>query len=102
MTLWNNQPIWDFLSVSIDPKNTDRIAIGSYSEIPVSILENGTQVTDTFTPNNSTLNFTQAGSDWSIVSSLQYDEEGNLWVLNGFSDTPLNVFTKDGNWIAID
>lgn len=102
MNLWNNQPIWDFLSVSIDPRNADKMAVGSYSEIPVSILENGTQVTDTFTPNNSTLNFTQAGSEWSLVSSLQYDEDGNLWVLNGFSDTPLNVYSKDGVWYAID
>jgi hypothetical protein len=102
MTLWNNKPIWDFLSVSIDPRNPDKMAVGSYSEIPVSILENGTQVTDTFTPNNSTLNFTQAGSEWSLVSSLQYDEDGNLWVLNGFSDTPLNVYSKDGVWYAID
>lgn len=102
MTLWNNQNIWDFLGVTIDPKNTDRMAVGSYSEIPVSILENGTQVTDTFTPNNSTLNFTQAGSEWSLVSSLQYDEKGNLWVLNGFSETPLNVYSKDGLWYAFD
>jgi len=102
MTLWNNKPIWDFLSVSIDPKNSDRIAVGSYSEIPVSILAEGIQVTDTFTPLNSTLKFTEPGSEWSLVSSVKYDDNGNLWVLNGYSDTPLNVYSADGIWYAYD
>lgn len=102
MNMWNGQNIWDFLSVSIDPTNTNRMAVGSYSEIPVSIMENGTQVTDTFTPLNSTLESTPLNSDWSLVSSLQYDEDGNLWVLNGFADRPLNVYTKEGLWYNFD
>jgi hypothetical protein len=102
MTLWNGQNVWDFLSVSIDPTNSERMAVGSYSEIPLSIIDNGVQVTDTFTPNNSTLRYTQGGVGWSLVSSVQYDGDGNLWALNGYTDEPLNVLTKDGNWYSFD
>lgn len=102
MTMWNEQNIWDFLAVSIDPTDSKRMAVGTYSEIPVSIIEDGVQVSDTFTPFNSTLAFTQLGGEWSFVSSLKYDDQGNLWVLNGFRDKPLNVLTKDGVWKAFD
>jgi hypothetical protein len=102
MNLWNGQNIWDFLSVSIDPTNSNRMAVGTYSEIPVSIIENGIQVTDTFTPLNSTLESTPLNSSWSLVSSVQYDEDGNLWALNGFTEKPLNVYTKDGLWYNFD
>lgn len=101
MTLWNNQNIWDFLSVSIDPTNTDRYAIGTYSEIPLSIVDNGAQVTDTFTPNNSALAFNQLGQ-WSMASTVKYDEQGNLWVLNGYSEKPLKVLTNTGAWYSFD
>ncbi len=97
MSPWNNERIWDFLAVSIDPSNSDRIAVGTYSKIPVSILENGVQVTDTCTPYNSALEFTPVGI-WSLVSGLQYDDQSNLWALNGFSSNPLKARSSDGVW----
>lgn len=101
MTLWNGQNVWDFLSVSIDPTNTKRIAVGSYSEIPISIIENSSQVTTTYTPNNSELEFTSGGV-WSFISSVNYDQSGNLWVLNGFSEKPLKVLSANGVWSSFD
>lgn len=101
MTLWNGQNIWDFLSVSIDPTDTERIAVGSYSEIPISIIENSSQVTSTYTPNNSELEFTSGGV-WSFISSVNYDPSGNLWVLNGFSEKPLKVLSANGVWSSFD
>jgi hypothetical protein len=59
-------------------------------------------VTDTFTPTNSTLKASANGGLWSLVSALSYDAEGNLWAVNGYSDQPLNVYTKEGNWISFD
>lgn len=102
MTLWSTANIWDYLAISIDPTNTDNIAIGTYSEIPISIMDATGQVTDTFTPANSTLQFTEAASTNSMITSIQYDESGNLWVLNGYTSTPLNVYTKEGDWFAYD
>ncbi|MEY4605042.1 MAG: hypothetical protein RIT43_2334 [Bacteroidota bacterium] len=102
MQLWTGQNIWDFLSVSINPKDENQIAVSTFSEIPVSILNVNTQVTDTFTPLNSTLNTSLSGNQSSLVSSLHYDLRGNLWVLNGYSDKPLNVYTADGEWFAFE
>ena len=59
-------------------------------------------MTDIFTPANSTLKISSAGSTWSLVSAVQYDLSGNLWVLNGYSDQPLNVYTKDNEWLSFD
>ena len=102
MSLWSGQNIWDFLSVSINPKDENQIAVSTFSEIPVSILNVATQVTDTFTPLNSTLNTSLSGNQSSLVSTLQYDLRGNLWVLNGYSDKPLNVYTSDGDWLSFE
>ena len=102
MTMWSSANIWDYLTVSIDPTNADNIAIGTYSEIPISIMDGTGQVTDTFTPANSTLQFTGATSTNSMITSITHDESGNLWVLNGYTNTPLNVYTKEGDWYAYD
>jgi hypothetical protein len=102
MNLWMGQNIWDFLSVSISPKNKDVIAVGTFSEIPISIMNGSAQVTDTFTPNNSTLKYTSVGSPLALISSVKYDNDGNLWVLNGYAEQPLNCYTSDGNWYSFD
>ncbi len=102
MTMWDDQPVWDFLSVSSDPTTSDRFAVSTYSEIPLSILDAGKQVTDTFTPLNSPLEYTEPTSGWSLVSSIQYDDNGHLWALNGFADQPLKVRSKEGLWYSFD
>jgi hypothetical protein len=102
MPLWMNKNIWDHLCVSIDPTDNKSIATGTFSEIPLSILRLGEQVTDTFTPLNSTLVTSSTGGKWTLVSSVQYDRAGNLWILNGYSDRPLNVFTKEKEWFSFD
>jgi hypothetical protein len=102
MTLWNDADIWDYISISIDPTDEDKIAVGTFSPTPLSILNDGGQVTDTFTPLNSTLQYTEAGGSLCLINALDYDSDGNLWVINGFTDSPLNVYTKEGNWYAFE
>ena len=102
MQLWSDKYIWDYLCVSIDPTDENTIAVGTFSEVPLSVMRSGVQVTDIFTPANSTLKVSSAGSTWSLVSAVQYDLSGNLWALNGYSDQPLNVYTKDNEWLSFD
>ena len=94
----NPPGFWDMVSVAVDPKNSDRVAFGSYSEIPLILIEDGTSVADTFTPNNSYLEWTSLGNNWSYVTDVSFDNDGNLWVLNALSSKPLKVYTKDGLW----
>ena len=102
MTLWNTPLFWDAIAVSINPVNTDQIAVGSYSLVPLSLLSDAGQVTDTITPNNSILEWGSIGNGSSEVTDLRYDELGNLWILNGYSNKPLKVLTKDGEWYQFD
>ncbi len=98
---WGAGNIWDFLCVAIDPNDKEKMAVGTFSSVPVSII-NGATVSDTFTPYNSTLKFTEPGGSLSLVTSMQYDQNGNLWVLNGYAEKVLNVYTKNGLWYSFD
>jgi len=97
MVKWNQNTVRDFLTVSINPTNTNQIGIGTVSAVPVSLLDLNGQVTDTFTRTNSALAYTNLG----LVTSVKFDEKGNLWTLLK-SETPLTVRSKDGNWYAYD
>ena len=98
MDLWQGLNIWDYLCAEVNPTNENEIAVGTYSYYPLSILQADGQVTDTFTPNNSLLNYTNLGNNSSLVSDVKYDENGNLWILNGYSGTPLKVYTSNHEW----
>lgn len=97
---WENKNIWDFIDIAVNPVNTDEFAVSSYSEEPLSIFNNDS--VNLFNDLNSTLEFTSSGNGWSLVSSVLYDEDGNLWALNGYTENPLNVKDTDANWYNFD
>ncbi|SFT84254.1 hypothetical protein SAMN05216474_2629 [Lishizhenia tianjinensis] len=89
---------WDIISVAVDPYNSDRVAFGTYSQLPLLLTEDGVNITDTFTPSNSYLEFSSLGNGWSYVSDMAFDNDGVLWVLNSLSAKPLKAYTPDGQW----
>ena len=97
---WVNQNIWDFLDVSINPKNPDKVAVCTYSEFPLSVLDNGT--VQNYNASNSTLEIMSLGTTWTLVSDVCYDDRGNLWALNGYTLKPLNVMDNNGVWYNYD
>jgi hypothetical protein len=101
MDLWSGTNIWDFLAVSIEPNNAKKAAVGTFSSYPVSILNFETGVTDTFTPLNSPMEYSGPGSTKSLVTALEYDENGDLWVLNGYSLNPLKLYHAT-TWYSFD
>lgn len=96
--IWNGLDVFDFMNAAIDPQDANHIAIGTNSEIGISIMNDGLNVTDTFTQVNSTLEETTLGNGLIYVTDLQYDEESVLWVLNGYSNNPLKALDTDGVW----
>ncbi len=34
------------------------------------------------------------------ITGLQYDHDGNLWMLNNYTDTIIRILTKNGKWIG--
>lgn len=102
MNLWAGTSIYDFLGVSINPKDKEQMAVGTYSQMPLSIIDASGQVVDTFTYMNSGLEQTNVGIGQTLVSDVSYDADGNLWVLNGGTNNPLKVYTKDQEWQMFD
>lgn len=90
--------IWDFISVAVNPRNTEEVAFGTYSEIPLIISKENATVTDTFSFNNSLIEAASTGNGWGYVGDVVYDSDGNLWVLNSLAERPLKVLTPEGIW----
>lgn len=87
---------WDFVSVAINPNNTDQMAFGSASEGGLKLILNGTDITEIFNSSNSTLEST--GSKITI-GDMKYDEQGNLWIVNTGIE-PLKMMTPNGDWYS--
>jgi ligand-binding sensor domain-containing protein len=101
-TAWQGKSIWDISTVTINPKNPNQMAFGSYSDEPLALSTNGNQITQLFDTSNSILQVSSEGNGMTLISDLKYDEKGNLWILNGESSKPLKVISSDGSWHAFD
>ena len=95
---WDESKMWDFISIAVNPKNPKEIASSTYSFKPLTVLtESDTLVYD---QTNSPLEPVSIGNVWSLVSAVKYDERGNLWCLNGYTDRPIKVLQKEGGWLS--
>ncbi len=99
--MWLNTNFWDNLTSSTNPNNTNQMAVGTFSEIPLTIFENGKTASKIYTVDNSPIEKTMWNKE-AMISALKYDEQGNLWIGNGFCSQPLKVLTKDQKWQTID
>jgi len=97
---WTGKNIWDFIDIAINPENTSQFAVASYSEEPLTVF-NGDNA-QIYKDSNSSLEFTEIGNGWSLVSDVLYDNNGNLWALNGYTEKPLNVLDENGIWRNFD
>ena len=102
MSQWSNGDIWDFITSSINPINSNEFAVGSYSYTPLSVGNIDGQISNTYTPSNSLLEETSLGNGMTLLSDIIYDQTGNLWILNGYANAPLKVLTNDGLWYEFD
>ena len=100
---WKGKDIWDIVSVSVNPVNPSQIAAGSYSLVPLSIVNTEKNTAENYlVSDSSTIQNTTLGNGMAFISSLKYDENGNLWMVNGYTDSPLKVYTASGKWVEYD
>lgn len=92
--------VWDIGTAAINPKNLDEVAFGGYCTNGLSIA-NGSAITQVYGASNSILENTTLGNNMTCISSVEYDEDGNLWIVNGFSSNLLKVRTADGSWYSM-
>ncbi len=96
---WFNIPYEDFninelISVTIDPNDSDRVIFGSYNSGIIEYSNSNNSFT-TFNNENSNI---ELNPDFSrnLVFGTNFDSEGNLWLINSFSDELLKRFSTTG------
>ena len=97
---WQDENIWDFIDISVNPNDPLEYAVASYSEKPLTIFSADT--VEVFDDTNSSLSFTGIENGWSLASDVCFDTQDNLWVLNGYTEQPLNVRLEDESWMNFD
>ena len=101
--LWMNKNIWDVSSVAINPMNTNQIAFGSFSEVPLSIMNTGKKIDTIYDFTNSPIQkFSLGDNGWTCISDVKYDLNENLWMLNSFTNFPLKMLSKSGKWYTFE
>ena len=99
--LWKDKNIWDFLTVTINPTDGKKLAVGTFSQVPLSITDETEKIAETFTVDNSPIQPTIWNQE-AIINDLQYDTKGNLWIANSYCSNPLKVYTKDKKWLTFN
>lgn len=90
--------ITDFVCVKIDPQNTNVAYVGTWGDGLLKFEDN--QLVEVFDKTNSTLQPWVNANYLTLISGLDYDSEGNLWVANSGSPDLLSVMKRDGTWLS--
>ena len=87
----------DIVWTTPDPSNIDKFFASSFGG-GVLMFE-GDELVDRFTFHNSSLQtrMGQSGNNVYVAGSA-FDNGENLWVSNSFTNSPLSVYTKEGEW----
>lgn len=98
-TIPQTDTIIDLMAAAIDPLNPNHYFLGSWEK---GLLEiNNGQFVQLWDNSNSTLQ-SKVEYQWVGVSGLEYDDEGNLWVVNSHALKALHVYKPNGTWQAFD
>jgi len=94
--------IYDIINIAENPSNPSNVFVGSWSK---GLLEfNNQALTKIYDASNSTLTSNQPyGPNYRIrVDGIEFDANGNMWVINSGVNTALNVRKPNGNWKAFN
>ncbi|MBK7173956.1 MAG: T9SS type A sorting domain-containing protein [Bacteroidales bacterium] len=86
----------DLISIAADPQDDNHAYIGSWG---YGFLEvNDGAIVNSFTPENSSLQYSINASDMIFVGGAAFDGNQNLWVTNSTAANILSVKKADGQW----
>lgn len=91
--------IKDICFVKVNPKNYKEAYFGSFGGGLV-VVNNG-EVVEVYDDNNSPLQNIIPGSPYNRVTGLDFDKEGNLWIVSSEVQNNLTVLKPDGTWKSI-
>ena len=87
----------DLLCMDFDPKKEGHVMVGGKGG--VYEFQDG-EFIHHFGRQNSVLESGVNSDDYTLVTSLKYDTDGNLWLLNSMATSPIVQITKEGEWIT--
>ncbi len=92
----------DYISVEIDPYNSDHYFAGSWGNGLIEYRNNEVVAIYNEKNGNSTLQSMVFGDDFCRIYGLAYDSENNLWITNSEVTSPVSVLTSDGDWFSFN
>ncbi len=93
--------VYDFVHTSIHPSDKNHVFASTFGGGLIEIQDN--QIVNRFTYYNSTLQESIThGNNQVKVAGSDFDDDKNLWISNSFTNEPLSVYTKDGEWYSFD
>lgn len=97
-TILDDELLFDIPIAYPDPDNPDRAYVGSWFSGLVTV--DGDEIIELYDENNSSLGLREdyPSADWVGVAGIRKDDEGNIWMTNGFANRPLSVWKADGTW----
>lgn len=87
---------WDYISVVVNPNNTDEFAFGSSSEGGLMVVRDGETISEVYNETNSPI---EVFGGKIVIPDMKYDNNGNLWLINQGIE-PLKMLTPDGIWYS--
>lgn len=87
----------DLLCMDFDPKKEGHVMVGGKGG--VYEFQDG-EFIHHFGRQNSVLESGVNSDDYTLVTSIKYDTDGNLWLLNSMATSPIVQITKEGEWIT--
>lgn len=87
----------DLLCMDFDPKKEGHVMVGAKGG--VYEFQDGKFIKH-YGRQNSVLESGVNSDNYTLVTSIRYDADGNLWLLNSMATSPIVQITKDGEWIT--
>ena len=88
----------DYVSIKIDPYNSDHFYTGSWGGGLIEYRNN--ELVETYKEENSTLQSIIAGSNYYRIGGLDFDRDNNLWITNSDVENPISVKKNNGEWLS--
>jgi ligand-binding sensor domain-containing protein len=79
-----------------DPDNPDLAYVGSWQGGMLTVQDG--EILTLYNETNSSLEMREEFEGFVGVADIANDNEGNLWMTNGYADEPLSVLRPDGTW----
>lgn len=92
------QDVYDFVSIKVNPNNSDQIYGGSAGGGLAEFTKSG--IVEVYNSSNSLLKPSVNNETWVGVSGLDFDSQGNLWVANSNTPNAIAVYSNENEWYS--